>query len=127
MPKYPGWNLDLRWNEELVYPMGIHYNSSGAHSALLFVREVAMMLVMDRLTDKPDWHLKVFDDDIADKWRQEALAWPNDDLWKRISNISSGLPKRWQPKKPRNILSKECIDYVNEPLSPPPKVHSSLT
>lgn len=33
-----------------------------------------MMIVMDRLTDQPDWHIKVFDDDIANKWKTEAVA-----------------------------------------------------
>ncbi|KAF8330212.1 hypothetical protein F5887DRAFT_97981 [Amanita rubescens] len=33
-----------------------------------------MMRLMNQLTDKPNWHKKVFDDDIANKWKQEALA-----------------------------------------------------
>jgi hypothetical protein len=33
-----------------------------------------MMELMNRLTDKPDWDKKVFDDDIVSKWRQEALT-----------------------------------------------------
>ena len=29
-----------------------------------------MMAVMDKITDKPDWDEKVFDDIIVQKWRQ---------------------------------------------------------
>lgn len=119
MPAYPGWNLDLRWhdqveNRDVTYPMGVHYNCFGAKSPMLLVREVAMMLVMDRLTDKPDWHIKVFHDEIAEKWKTEALAWPNEDLWKRIANVE--INSRWCPDMPKSILNRECVDYVSEPL-----------
>ncbi|KAK4151114.1 hypothetical protein C8A00DRAFT_36248 [Chaetomidium leptoderma] len=121
--EYPGWNLDLRWTDqqresglvsrETRYPMGIHFNCYGGASEMLLVREVAMMLVMDRLTDKPDWHVKVFDDEIAEKWKLEALAWPDDDLWNRISNFDRYWEQedRWLPKNAGNILNKECVDY----------------
>ncbi|KAJ9162213.1 glucose-methanol-choline oxidoreductase [Coniochaeta hoffmannii] len=124
MYEYPGWNKDLRWTDQrrgerrdATYPMGIHYNCHGAESEMLLMREVAMMLVMDRLTDKPDWHVKVFNDEIADKWRQEALAWPNDDLYNRIINVSTwpnmseDMLSRWVPTKPKDILNKESVDY----------------
>ncbi|KAK0717648.1 hypothetical protein B0T26DRAFT_751682 [Lasiosphaeria miniovina] len=97
-PEYPGWNRDLRWSDqeeepgrfsEAVYPMGIHNTCRGGQSAMLLVREVAMMAVMDRLTDKPDWQVKVFDEAIAEKWRQEALA----------------------SAEPDNVLSRECVEY----------------
>ncbi|KAK4235350.1 hypothetical protein C8A03DRAFT_46505 [Achaetomium macrosporum] len=130
MPEYPGWNLDLRFNygqprgdDEVGYPMGIHHNwrDADAHSRMLTVREVAMMLVMDRLTDKVDWHIKVFDDGIAQGWCQEVLAWPKEQLWERISHSEhwEGLRilvrNRWipipGPKSPKNILNKESVDY----------------
>ena len=125
MGEYPGWNLDLRWvdqddtkEREAIYPMGTHHNCNGNKSAMLLVREVAMMMIMDRLSDKPNWHVKVFDDTIAEKWRQEALAWPEDDLWERIANIDEGTRDHpgWWPKQPENILDKECVDYVSEPI-----------
>jgi hypothetical protein len=115
---YPGWDLDLRWTgppdepQKWDYPKGIHYNCSGAKSAMILVREVAMMLVMDRLTDKPNWHVKVFDDEIAEKWKAEALAWPDDDLWHRIANIDHDW--RYNPDMPKNILSEEAVEYVSE-------------
>ena len=32
-----------------------------------------MIDLMNKITDKQDWHRKVFDESIAQKWRQEAL------------------------------------------------------
>jgi hypothetical protein len=118
-PQYPGWNLDLRWidgglDAYYIYPTGIHYNSEGATSAPLSVREVAMMLLMDRLTDKPDWHIRVFEDDVAETWKTEALAWPDEDLWNQIANYhNKPWEESWQPRRPRHILDKECVDYVS--------------
>jgi len=39
----------------------------------LTVREICMLSMMSRLTDKPDWHRKVFDEEIVAKWKNEAL------------------------------------------------------
>ncbi|TKY89768.1 hypothetical protein EX895_001065 [Sporisorium graminicola] len=38
----------------------------------LTVREVAMLAVMDALTDKPNWQLKIHDPEIVARWRVEA-------------------------------------------------------
>lgn len=40
------------------------------------------MNIMDRLMDKEDWHKKVFDEVIVSKWRDEALAIPDEHFWK---------------------------------------------
>ncbi|EIM84066.1 uncharacterized protein STEHIDRAFT_83029 [Stereum hirsutum FP-91666 SS1] len=39
-----------------------------------------MMRLMNQLTDKPGWEEKVFDDEISDKWKAEALATPGIDI-----------------------------------------------
>jgi Protein of unknown function (DUF4246) len=80
MPNYPGLGLPLRHDphEYGHYPIGAHGNCFKASSDLLPIRELAMMSIMDRLTDKEDWHKKVFDDDIVSKWREEALAIPDE-------------------------------------------------
>lgn len=117
---YPGWKLDLRHipdNNAIEYPMGIHPDCMKKSSPIT-VREVAMMLVMDRLSDKPDWHVKVFDDAIADKWRKEALAWPEEDLWNRIDHIQrdpSG-DHTWYPKRAKNVLDHASVEYCIEEL-----------
>ena len=38
----------------------------------VMLREREMLTVMDRLTDKPEWRSKVFNEEIVGKWRQEA-------------------------------------------------------
>ena len=115
MPDYPGLGLDLRhlldrYAEVPTYRMGIHENCEGAQSDMILVREVAMMIIMDRLTDKPDWNRKVFDEDIVAKWTSEALALPVEQLW---NSIASEDVMSWRNRKAPNILlDKECVDYV---------------
>lgn len=43
--------------------MAFQYNFHGAESEMLLMRQAAIMLVMDCLTHKSDWHVKVFDDE----------------------------------------------------------------
>ncbi|KAF5858576.1 hypothetical protein ETB97_004261 [Aspergillus alliaceus] len=44
------------------------------HAALPFTtrRELAMLHLMNEVTDKPQWELKVFDDEIVARWRTEV-------------------------------------------------------
>lgn len=44
------------------------------HGRPLTLREIAMMAVMNQLMEKPDWHKKIFDKFIVDKWSAEALC-----------------------------------------------------
>jgi hypothetical protein len=70
MPRYPWLDLPLRHQEQndyRYYPMGAHDSCSGSKSNILPVREFAMMGIMDRLTDKENWHKKVFDEAIVTK------------------------------------------------------------
>lgn len=52
MPDYPGLRLDLRYWRRLEFSghpisrMSIHRNCDGATSDLIYVREVAMMIIM---------------------------------------------------------------------------------
>lgn len=51
------------------------------------VRELNMMAIMDKITDKPDWDRKVLiDDTIVQKWRQEALAAEGMDVSEKMLN-----------------------------------------
>ncbi|KAF9523655.1 hypothetical protein CPB83DRAFT_862555 [Crepidotus variabilis] len=38
------------------------------------VRELVMLRFMNSVTDKLDWHLKVIDNEISTKWKQEAIS-----------------------------------------------------
>ncbi|ESZ91703.1 hypothetical protein SBOR_7922 [Sclerotinia borealis F-4128] len=84
MPDYPGLGLPIRHESQDRYghyPIGAHGGCSGANSDMLPIRELAMMSIMDRLTDKEEWHLKVFDEKIVSKWREEARAIPDEQFW----------------------------------------------
>ncbi|KAM0426062.1 hypothetical protein ACHAPT_008693 [Fusarium lateritium] len=134
MPKfqYPGLGLDLRFHDQNegrdeIYPVGIHPNCFYAESEMLLVREVAMMIIMDRLTDKPDWHIKVFDDTITQKWIEEGLAFPVRPMYNEIvrdgkpaqdSSDPAGSPTvaardRYHPKVLKTILDRGCLEYVS--------------
>ncbi|KFY32862.1 hypothetical protein V495_08667 [Pseudogymnoascus sp. VKM F-4514 (FW-929)] len=84
--EYPGVNIDLHCysNDGPTYSIGAHTNCWGAESQLLPVREVFMMALMDQLSDKVNWHKKVFDEQIVSKWRKEALEQPEDGLFSQL-------------------------------------------
>ncbi|KAH7144595.1 hypothetical protein B0J13DRAFT_595977 [Dactylonectria estremocensis] len=115
MPKYPGLGLDLRYHDQInaagktdLYPMGIHHNCFGSTSEMLFIREVAMMTIMDRLSDKADFHIKVFDDAITNKWIEEALA-------QSVAQFlgDSGWDTQLMLK---SVLDKACLNYCIKEL-----------
>ena len=129
---YPGLGIPLIWQCEswqrsvfptLTLPQSI--SSDQPRSEILPVREVAMMALMDKLTDKVDWHRKVFDVEIVTKWRQEALAAPDEYWWQiatrmevdqhRIDQASSPLTWPEYTICPlRNIMNEEAFDYVSD-------------
>ncbi|KAF9469543.1 hypothetical protein BDZ94DRAFT_7880 [Collybia nuda] len=45
-----------------------------------------MMHIMNGITDKPNWHLKVFDDAITSKWRVEMLATKGRDITEKMAD-----------------------------------------
>jgi hypothetical protein len=116
-PQYLGVNLPLRYLRQDgeagidFYPLGSSLGGKGTASEPLQVREVAMMILMDRLTDKPNWHEKVFDDTIVAKWREEALSQNEEGVYQEILGDKSMefLP---MPKRTR-FMTKEAFDYVS--------------
>ena len=66
----PGFGLPVNYRPHMHFPNAVlHWSGT-----ILTVRELNMMAIMDKITDKPDWDKKVFDDTIVQKWRQEALG-----------------------------------------------------
>ncbi|KAE8383099.1 hypothetical protein BDV26DRAFT_287885 [Aspergillus bertholletiae] len=51
-----------------------HALRESCHSEGISVRERRMLDFIDKITDKPEWERKVFDEDIVDKWRNEAVV-----------------------------------------------------
>jgi hypothetical protein len=106
--KYPGLGHPLRGGANgYGYPTG-GTREDGTESDLIYVRELAMMDVMDKLTDKPDWHKKVFDGVIVEKWKKEALAIPDDMLYK----LSTAGKSSWGDGE--DNLSMKAVDVLNE-------------
>ncbi|KFA52316.1 hypothetical protein S40293_00605 [Stachybotrys chartarum IBT 40293] len=87
--QYPGINLSLRYSNSRWRlrrsegPPGYDFWAM-EDDRLLPIRELFMMALMDKLTDKPDWHKKVFDEAIVAKWRAEAHAQSERELFDRI-------------------------------------------
>jgi hypothetical protein len=112
--KYPGVNFALTDNVgvsdiDAHYPIGFPNYPLG-ESNVMPVKEVAMMILMDTLTDKPDWHRKVFVESVVQKWRKEASQQSEDGLYARImqDKLDGG------PPKPRSrIVTDAVFDYVS--------------
>lgn len=68
LPEYPGLGLPLRHSPTYVYPTGVQEQVDS--STVLTVRELAMMVIMEKLTDKADWHKKVFDEEVSEQFRK---------------------------------------------------------
>ncbi|KAG9235734.1 hypothetical protein BJ875DRAFT_458275 [Amylocarpus encephaloides] len=131
MASYPGLGQPLRYfpqSDYGLYPMGAHGNCYGGNSDVLPVREVSMMIIMDRLMDKENWEKKVFDDEIIAKWRTEALEYPDSSLWKQATgnkvmndwtgqdNDSPDVVWATHIDPLQGIMSNEAFDYCVQEL-----------
>ncbi|KAK6815709.1 hypothetical protein PG987_016475 [Apiospora arundinis] len=126
--KYPGIDLDLRYfngagrhrEQTPFYPIAVMPEAPGAVSDLFQLREVFMLAIMDKLTDKPGWHTKVFDDAIVAKWRAEAMHQPEDNLYRMATEAGDkGSTRRGTkiPQPTRNrVLSEKAFDYCIQEL-----------
>jgi hypothetical protein len=118
MAKYPGLGLPIRAEldcktEDLHFPIGAHADCSGSVTVPIPVRELAMMSVMETLTDKDDWHKKVFDEKILAKWREEAYAIPDEHFWD-LAEASKDRRKHAHPiENPARILNDESFNHVS--------------
>lgn len=43
-------------------------------AATLTWGEIAILWFVEKITNKLDWHVKVFDEEIVAKWKQEVMA-----------------------------------------------------
>ncbi|KZP11236.1 hypothetical protein FIBSPDRAFT_1050866 [Athelia psychrophila] len=85
--KLPGFGLPLNFEPPQdnqsphqgifgeLFPNAVDCNSNQLR--LTTLREFTMMGLMNQITDKPDWDIKIFDDAIIAKWRSEALQTPD--------------------------------------------------
>lgn len=70
----PGFGLPV--NVELNKDLRFAHGVTDATYERLTAREVAMLQLMDALTDKKDWQDKINDETIVGRWREEALCMP---------------------------------------------------
>lgn len=106
---YPGLGLPLRLNElqeVSSYPIGAHKSNYGSECDLISVRELAMMDIMDKLSDKLEWHKKVFDDVIVKKWKKEELAISDEQFIKLADDHPLDVV-------PEGVLNERSFDYVS--------------
>jgi hypothetical protein len=113
--EYPGINLPLPHMEAYeqnnagvdFYRCGSFPGAPSSLSGLMQVREVAMLVLMDRLTDKPDWNKKVFDDSIVANWRHEALMQDETDLSEAIVTDHTLVP---MPSKRTRFINEAAFN-----------------
>jgi hypothetical protein len=70
-----------------------------------------MMSVMNTLTDKKDWHKKVFDEKIVAKWREEAIAIPDDYFWDLAE--AEEREHSHPTETPARMLNDKSFEYVS--------------
>lgn len=69
------------------------------------IREIRMLNFMNQVNDKLNWHSKVFDDAIVDRWRNEACS--------QNSTATMGPVTEADEKSKDDIyISNECFDWV---------------
>ncbi|KAF4950576.1 hypothetical protein FSARC_13144 [Fusarium sarcochroum] len=74
--KLPGFGLPLNYHVEDPFPVIIGDQEDDWKASTLTIREVCMLKVIEELTNKPEWWLKVNDPDTAAKWMKEAMEMP---------------------------------------------------
>lgn len=74
-----------------------------------------MMALMDRLSDKVDWHKKVFDEEIVAKWRKEALEQSERKLYWQVVEGDAGAKVPMPPRT--RIMSEAAFEFVCGPIS----------
>jgi len=62
-------NAELDWSQRFA-----HGILDWALENRITARELAMLRVMNSITNKPGWETKIFDDEVAASWRAEAVA-----------------------------------------------------
>jgi len=81
--KFPGFGLPVDYGNDSPVRLPTALDG-GWSSAGVTLREKRMMDFIDKITDKPGWDTKIFDDEIVKKWFSEAHELPatsDGDLW----------------------------------------------
>ncbi|KAF4337351.1 hypothetical protein FBEOM_8735 [Fusarium beomiforme] len=73
--KLPGFGLPVDYSGS-EFPIVLGGDEGDWRASTLTIREVCMLKVIEDLTNKPEWWIKVTDDKIAAKWKKEAMEMP---------------------------------------------------
>lgn len=88
--KIPGLGLPLRYMppSDQRFPVLIGAEGYDWKAATLLIREVCMLKFVEEITNKAQWWEKVFNPQIAEKWKQEALEMN----WKEYRDYADFTP-----------------------------------
>ncbi|KAL7921214.1 hypothetical protein ACQKWADRAFT_295867 [Trichoderma austrokoningii] len=88
--KVPGLGLPLRYMppSDQRFPILIGAEGFDWKAATLLIREVCMFKFVEEITNKAMWWEKVFEPQVAEKWKQEALEMN----WKEYRNYADFTP-----------------------------------
>ncbi|KAL4754373.1 hypothetical protein BDW72DRAFT_139550 [Aspergillus terricola var. indicus] len=138
----PGFNVPLNFQPKVNvisgytfgFPNALDRNhiEDGTLNGLVTYREIVMMRIMNIITDKPDWRLKLFDKRITAKWREEVaesaqdvsarmMDWIIEELkWKADILRDSGFVKVFDDGvvKSDTAISPELRAALKEAVSP---------
>src|SRR4051812_18758895 len=73
--KLPGFGLPISY-AGTHFPVVLGREEGDWRASTLTIREVCMIKVIEDLTNKPEWWIKVNHDEIAAKWKKEAMEMP---------------------------------------------------
>lgn len=95
--EFPGLGLPIEHKGDKAFPLAVDesWQSEGVS-----LREQRMLDFIGKITDKPGWEVKVFDQEIVSRWRAEADV-PIDD-----------------PEGDPVYLTEEMFNYVRIPRIP---------
>lgn len=76
--QFPGLGLPIDHEGEglTTFPLAIGDQPWTSNGVTL--REQRMLQFINQITDKPEWEVKVFDEDIVSRWRAEADIRPEE-------------------------------------------------
>ena len=72
----PGFGHAVDLELDICKDNRFYHGMNDFHNERLVVREIAMLALMNAITEKPRWQEKIFDETIVEKWRAEATAMP---------------------------------------------------
>lgn len=70
---FPGFGLPLNCMPDQHFPVLVADSPDGWTAKTLLIREVCMLRLVEELTNKPEWWIKVHDEAITQRWVNEAL------------------------------------------------------